>query len=382
MTSPATIERSVVIVQSYVPSYRQPLFEQLRDRLLENGVTLTLLTARPSRQQKQRHDEVRLDFQTAVRGASVKLGGRHLRWKSLRRKANAADLVICELASGVLENYPLALRRKGRLATWGHGYAATTKPNRLDTMLERWLMRRSTVFFAYTERGRQVAIDNGLAASRVVVLRNTVDTTGLRSAVDQVLGNPALGSVDDWDVGADDTVCAFLGALDRSKRLDFLLAACELIWRDMPSFRLLIAGDGPERDLILRMVSQRPYLRYIGRVGDADKARIAANARLMLNPGRVGLIAVDSFVMGTPIATTDWAFHAPEFDYLVDNENALIVGDSVEEYAREVLALLRDPQRLDELAAGCRAAASELTMESLVERFSTGILRALNGSVS
>ncbi len=382
MTSPTKVEQSVVIVQSYVPSYRQALFEQLRDRLGDNGVTLTLLTARPSRQQKQRRDEVQLDFQHAVRGASVKIAGRHLRWKSLRRKANAADLVICELASGVLENYPLALRRTGRLATWGHGYAATTKPNRLDTMLERWLMRRSTVFFAYTERGRQVAIDNGLAASRVVVLHNTVDTTGLREAVDQVFAHPALGSVDDWDVGADDTICVFLGALDRSKRLDFLLAACELIWHDMPSFKLLIAGDGPERDLVQRMVSQRPYLRYIGRVGDVDKARIAANARLMLNPGRVGLVAVDSFVMGTPIVTTDWAFHAPEFDYLVHGENALIVGDSVDEYAREVLRALRDPQRLDKLVAGCRAAASELTMESLVERFSDGILRALHGPFS
>ena len=307
----------------------------------------------------------------------MKFFGRTLGWKAVVRKTRAADLVVCELSSGSLENYTQALRHKHGLASWGHGYATTTKPHRLDTALERWLMRRSNVFFAYTERGRQRAKEFGLSDSRIVVLQNTVDTTGLQAAMDQVSANSTMGTPDDWNLGTDDSVCVFLGALDRSKRLDFLLAASEVIFREMPSFRLVIAGDGPERDFVKRAVSERPYLRYVGRVGDLEKASLAATARLMLNPGRVGLTAVDSFVMRTPMVTTYWPLHAPEFDYLINDENAVIVNDSVEDYARAVLDLLHDQEKLAKLKAGCSATASEMTMESLVERFSAGILRAL-----
>jgi glycosyltransferase involved in cell wall biosynthesis len=379
MSSPTAADRSVVIVQSYVPSYRQPLFEMLRDRLLETGVTLTLVTSRPARQQKERGDEVRVEFQRVVHGVSIVLGGRTLRWKAVWRRTRGADLVVSELASGALENYSLAVWHRGRFATWGHGYATTTKPHWLDTALERWLMRRSKVFFAYTERGRRKALQNGLPDLRVVVLRNTVDTTRLQSAIEKVAANPDLGVPEVWGVEPDNVVCVFLGALDRSKRLDFLLQASELIWRELPTFQLLIAGDGPEREAVLHAANERPYLRYIGRVGDLEKAQLAAIARLMLNPGRVGLNAVDSFVMRTPIVTTDWPLHAPEFDYLINDENALVVADSVEEYSRAVLDLLRDDARLAKLADGCNAAASKLTMEALVDRFSNGILRALDG---
>lgn len=68
MASLGRLEKSVVIVQSYVPSYRRPLFEQLRDRLREDGVNLRLVTSRPARQQRKRGDETRLDFQEVVRG--------------------------------------------------------------------------------------------------------------------------------------------------------------------------------------------------------------------------------------------------------------------------------------------------------------------------
>jgi hypothetical protein len=101
----------------------------------------------------------------------------------------------------------------------------------------------------------------------------------------------------------------------------------------------------------------------------------------MLNPGRVGLNAVDSFVMRTPMVTTDWPLHAPEFDYLVNDENAVIVGDSVDEYSLAVVDLLKNEERLSKLQTGCAAMTSQLTIESLVDRFSAGILTALSETV-
>jgi glycosyltransferase involved in cell wall biosynthesis len=238
------------------------------------------------------------------------------------------------------------------------------------------------MFFAYTERGRRTALANGMQDSRIVVLMNTIDTTGLRSAVERTSNDSRHGPPAEWNVVDDGCVCAFVGALDRSKRLDFLFDACDTISKEMPSFRLLVAGDGPERDAVLRKANQSTYVRYIGRVGDTEKAEIARACQLLLNPGRVGLVAVDSFVMATPLVTTDWPLHAPEFDYLVDDENSVVTEDSEEIFARSVIDLLRDTGRLDRLVEGCRASAGALTMEALVGRFADGILAALDGQPS
>jgi len=235
------------------------------------------------------------------------------------------------------------------------------------------------MFFAYTERGRRTALTNRVPDSHIVVLMNTIDTTQLRSAVDGIRTDQSRAARAAWNIEEGDSVCAFVGALDRSKRLDFLFAACDIIWRELPSFRLLVAGDGPERDSVLRKANENTYVRYVGRVGDLEKALIASSCRLILNPGRVGLIAVDSFVMATPLVTTKWPLHAPEFDYLESEANSVITEDSTEIYARSVLNLLSDNERLHRLVRGCRTSADALTMESFVGRFADGILRSLNG---
>jgi glycosyltransferase involved in cell wall biosynthesis len=381
VTSSVVPRRSVQIIQSYVPAYRRALFEQLHEQLAGSGVNLTVITGTPSKVEMRRGDEVTLGFQTKVRGVTVTMRRRSIRWKSVWRKTRHADLVVCELGSLVLENYPLAFWRKNRLVMWGHGYAATTKPNRLDHFLERFLMRRSRLFLAYTEAGRVQARLNGLPESHVIVLKNTVDTSGLRAAIDSVHGRATLDATSAWRIEDEDLVCAFIGALDQSKRLEFLLETADAVWREVPRFRLLIAGDGPEHDFIRHAVTERSYLRYIGRVGDAEKAQIAVRAKLILNPGRVGLVAVDSFVMGLPIVTTNWTSHAPEFHYLVNDENAVIVDDSVQAYTQAVMNLLGNPSQLSTLVEGCVAAAGELSMEALVKRFADGILGALAETV-
>jgi glycosyltransferase involved in cell wall biosynthesis len=88
-------------------------------------------------------------------------------------------------------------------------------------------------------------------------------------------------------------------------------------------------------------------------------------------------VSVDSFVLGTPIVTTDWPWHAPEFEYLMPGRNAVVTPDDVQAYADGVAALLRDPARVDELRRGCAEAAPRYAVEQMVDRFAVGTLRAL-----
>jgi len=333
--------RRVVIVQPYVPAYRVPLFEGLRARLLADGVELIVVAGTPKGGQAARNDSAKLSFQRPARQLELRFRGRSLRLKLARSVTRGADLVVSELASGALETYGLQLRRRQKTAVWGHGYAATSVPSGLDTRLERWLMRRADRVFVYTDAGHVEAVAAGVDPPLITVLNNTVDTTALRAAIDSISEN----DVDEFrrahSLGPG-PICMFIGGLDDSKRVEFLLRAGEALAVRIPGFRLVICGDGEQRSLVSRFQSS-PWLCYLGRVSVREKALLARCGSLILNPGRVGLIAPESFVMGTPIAATAWPYHAPEFAYLVDGVNALITVDSLAGYITGVSDLLGDP---------------------------------------
>jgi len=97
----------------------------------------------------------------------------------------------------------------------------------------------------------------------------------------------------------------------------------------------------------------------------------------MLIPGRVGLVAVDSFEMGLPIVTTDWPLHAPEFEYLSNNRNSIISQDSLNDYVANVIDVLNDKERMHELRANCFEDARKYSIEQMVSNFHAGVLKAL-----
>ena len=369
--------KRVVIVQPYVPSYRVPLFTRLQARLLEKGVELVVAHGRPAKSQAARNDAVTLPFSEVVRTLQIYILGRHIRWKSVGRLVRCSDLVISELASGALENYWLAIRPHTRHGLWGHGFATTSGPNKLDSMLERWLMRRSDHTFFYTDKGGVVGAAAGLEPGKVTVLNNTVDTGGLAEAIKNVTAEEIEEFRSTYDLGAG-PCCAFVGGLDASKRIEFLLLAGARLAQLVPGFQLIIAGDGAARQEVVDAARDAAWLRYVGRVGDQQKAMIAATCALLLNPGRVGLIAVDSFVMETPLVTTDWPFHGPEYDYLVHGESAVVTGNSLGEFVAGVAATLDSPTTQRELVAGCRESATLYSLDAMVDRFLDGITQSLS----
>ena len=367
--------RRVVIVQPYVPSYRVPLFEGLRERLLADGVDLSIVAGTPKGEQAARNDSAKLSFQRPVRSFEMRFRGRSLRLKPAMSATRGADLVISELASGALETYGFQLRRRQKSAVWGHGYAAASAPSDLDTRLERWIMRRADRVFVYTDAGHAAAVTAGVEPPLITVLNNTVDTTALHTAIETISEKDVEKFREAHDLGTG-PICMFIGGLDAPKRVEFLLRTGEALAARIPGFRLVICGDGEQKSIVNRFRSS-PWLRYLGRVSVREKALLARCGSLILNPGRVGLIAPESLAMGTPIATTAWPYHAPEFSYLVDGVNALITVDSLAGYITGVSDLLGDPAALDRLRDGCAAAAHSYSLESMVERFAAGILDTL-----
>ena len=62
------------------------------------------------------------------------------------------------------------------------------------------------------------------------------------------------------------------------------------------------------------------------------KADVLALAKVMINPGVVGLNILDSFVAGVPMITTNCKGHGPEIAYLTNGENGLMTTTSLDDY--------------------------------------------------
>ncbi|MFD7443124.1 glycosyltransferase family 4 protein [Streptomyces sp. NPDC059909] len=321
-------------------------------------------------------------------------GGRSLVWQRVQRRVASADIVVVEQALHNLDTYPLLLKQRlarvtgasPRVALWGHGRTYTKPVSRLETAAKDVVSRYASWFFAYTEGGAAHLADRGYPRERITVLHNSVDTMALAGVRERAAtpGTPECAEAaalrKRYHLRPGRTAL-FLGGLDASKRIPLLLDCVRRVTRTFPDFRLLVAGDGVDRPLVsAAAASPDSPVVPLGHTTGRQVGLLGAVSDIMLMPGRVGLCAVDSFALRTPIVTTAWPWHAPEFEYLEDGRNALVTRDDPETYAMTVQEVLNDRTRLESLRAACGRDATAYTVDGMAERFCAGLLNMLGRS--
>ena len=89
-----------------------------------------------------------------------------------------------------------------------------------------------------------------------------------------------------------------------------------------------------------------------------------------MNPGRVGLIAVDSMAMGTPIITRKLAgTHAPEIEYLDNPKSILIAENDLDDYVTKSVLLLNNPQMKREMSNILSELSLSFSAEEMARNF-------------
>ena len=114
---------------------------------------------------------------------------------------------------------------------------------------ERMLLRRASYVVAVTESFRKRIVEKGVPPDRIVVIPNGVDLT-YYFAEASVPPLPALVRA------PGEFLVGYLGSFGAGQALEIVLEAAALLSVDDPTIRVILAGDGPERERVVARAAE------------------------------------------------------------------------------------------------------------------------------
>ncbi|TAN41242.1 MAG: glycosyltransferase [Nitrospirae bacterium] len=376
--------KKLVICQHRLLHYRVRLFEFLRIECSRRGIELHIVCGQASRSESAKKDEGNLPWAHKVENYFWEAGNVDLVWQPFPSKLKDADLVILMQENRILSNYPLLLSRlwnKREIAFWGHGRNFQSyAPQGLRERWKMWLLNKVDWWFAYTKLTEGILLANGFPKERITCLNNAIDNDAFVFDLKNVSAEAADRLLRELDLAEDAPLGLFCGSLYPDKRIKFMIDAAAIIHERMPGFRFVVIGDGPSSAELQELIKDKSWAYWVGVKKGAEKACYFKIAKVVLNPGMVGLHIVDAFCAGLPLITTSSARHSPEIAYLENGVNGCIVDGSATDYAEAVIDLLRNKGSYEAMCAAALKSSERYTLENMAKNFVDGIEACLKAA--
>lgn len=145
---------------------------------------------------------------------------------------------------------------------------------------------------------------------------------------------------------SDAPTILYIGRLEKRKGVRYLLKAFKLLTDSLPEARLLIAGDGEQRESLEEYAKQNHLsgVKFLGFIEEADKQRLLHEANLFCSPAlygeSFGIVLLEAMASGTVTV----AGANPGYSSVLSGTGALSLVDPKEtaEFARRLELLLTD----------------------------------------
>lgn len=363
--------RSVLVVQRRLPHYRVPYFEALRVELSRRGWDLRLAHGVGTAAEQIKNDSGSIAWAEPLKTRYF-LGGR-LCWQPFSHLIGNAAMVVVTPENKLVNNLPLQFWRSDvRVGLWGHGANLQGTTGSLRERFKRVAAKRADWWFGYTDMSVPLILQSGFPADRITTLNNAVDTVELQ-ALKAKTSRESLDALRAKLGLHGDFVGIYVGSLYEEKRIDFMMIAAKRIREKIPDFEFVVVGDGPQRPLVEEFCASHCWAKYLGIRKGQEKVDLISLAKVMINPGLVGLSILDSFVICTPMLTTDCGLHSPEIAYLKNGVNGVMSENSVDTYSSAVASVISDKATLKRLRAGCELSAVKYTIQNMAANFADGV---------
>lgn len=202
----------------------------------------------------------------------------------------------------------------------------------LALLLERRIMPiayRNTEVITVSPSSKNAILQNHLTKKDPHVIYNGVDLSvckpGKKSSTPTVL---------------------YLGRLTSAKSISVLINAVKKVRTWVPKAKFIIAGDGPEKEKLVKLTRKlelEKYVTFMGKVSESVKIDLLQRAWVFVNPSLIegwGITTIEANACGTPVVASNVAglrdaVHNPHSGVLVPYGN-------VDEFATSIIKLLKE----------------------------------------
>jgi glycosyltransferase involved in cell wall biosynthesis len=282
-----------------------------------------------------------------------------------------ADLNILEFGfRNVFQLLCLKLFSNGRIAFWGHGEENSRNFSKIEKRVRKIILNFADFFFVYTKSGYEYLVKNtSLKPNQIIIVNNSTDTEYLSQIVNQLKSNSRIR------ISTSNFQIACISSLEKSKKVEKVFEIHQSLSDKIPMIKTWICGDGPERTKLESSAPRRIY--FTGRLSPQNLAKVSQGLVAIVAPGPVGLVVTDSFALGVPLIVSSNQNHGPEFSYLQNGYNCIIVEDRIDEYVRAVLRLGNDPMLQKVLSRGMKESLDLYGTNQMTNNFIDGITKCL-----
>ena len=251
-----------------------------------------------------------------------------------------------------------------KLVTTLHGYTWDTSRTKLYYRIDSAVLRGYDHVLSVSPLLTKHARDCGVPEQRITHVPNGIDLSEYPRKSD---GSTVRKQ---YDLSPGDVVIGVVARHSQEKGVDRAIAALHGILQHHPNAKLLLIGDGPERDNLQQLAQAlhiKHAVRFAGWQQDV-KAFYPVMDVLLIPSLTEGLpnAALEAMAMRVPVASTRVGA-VPEL--LEQGQAGVLLGDEADRWARQMHLLLANPSARQAIAAKAHQRVTEhYTMTQRMQR--------------
>jgi len=273
------------------------------------------------------------------------------------------QVLIVEGESNILNNMivlPLCRLMGIPYVWWGLGRFRKEPMSLFRKLLRpviRYMISKSSAVIGYSRFAREFYISEGADPDRTFVAHNVLDTDSVFESIEKF--SPMVEE-EKKNIGlAGKTTLVFVGALERTKRLENAFLAFSSLKKKHPELAFLIVGDGEEKPLLESYVTDK-HLEDVVFTGKrfADVSKYMLMGDVFVLPGLGGLHICHAMCHGLPVV----ASHADgtEEDLIRNGLNGYIVPrDNIAELENAIEMIISQPGKSERMGKESRRIIEE-----------------------
>ena len=273
-----------------------------------------------------------------------------------------------------LSNWIAALICKARnkpLLYWGHGIYGNEKYFKKTNRLLYYKI--ADYHLVYGNRSRNLMIESGFDPGKIYTVYNSLDY----SAHKRLYAEKSMPELDNlrlklFSKNSYLPVIIFIGRLIKEKKISYLLEAISLSKKKGNDYNCLIVGSGTEmeslKQLSISLGVSNSVCFYGASYDESINSKLIMLAECCVSPGNVGLTAIHSLSLGTPVITHgNMSNQGPEAEAVIEGETGLLFEEN------NVISL---SEAIDDLIMNKRKLSMEKNCIAQVDNFWNPIKQA------